>query len=97
MGSFFGQEMAWSAVHFVHNISLFSLLHWNKGTINAFDWGLYDKLSFWEQIDNGKQYTTPRKLFTVMPILIFLAASYASHWNKSILIPNICLLLVAIV
>merc|ERR1719419_1082179 len=97
MGSFFKEEMTWSVVHFIHNIGLFLLLHWNKGTINAFDWGLFDKLSFWEQIDNGKQYTTSRKLFTLMPILIFLAASYASHWDKSILMPNILLLLIVIV
>jgi len=97
MGSFFKEEMAWTAVHFIHNLGLFLLLHWNKGTINAFDWGLFDKQTFWEQIDNGKQYTIPRKLFTLMPIFIFLAASYASDWDKHILMPNVLVLLMAIV
>merc|ERR1719317_38125 len=97
MGSMFSSWMAWSAVHFIHNLGLFLLLHWNKGTLNVFDWGLYDKQTFWEQIDNGKQYTTPRKLFTLTPIFIFLAASYASDWDKKVLILNTLVLALGVI
>jgi hypothetical protein len=32
----------------------------------------YDRLTFWEQIDNGMQYTLNKKFLTVIPIVLFL-------------------------
>jgi len=96
-GAFVTEQMAWSLVSFLHNTCSFMLLHWNKGTINAFDWGIFDKQTFWEQIDGGMQYTTPRKLFTLVPICIFLGASYSSQWDKRILVVNFLGLMLALI
>jgi len=96
-GAFFEDRIAWSVVSFIHNTCSFVLLHWNKGTINAFDWGIFDTQTFWEQIDGGMQDTTPRKLFTLIPICVFLAASYSSQWDKSILVVNFLGLMLALI
>lgn len=29
-------------------------------------------MTFWEQIDDGVQYTATRKFFTVVPVVLFL-------------------------
>ncbi|GAB2240933.1 hypothetical protein Droror1_Dr00021451 [Drosera rotundifolia] len=35
----------------------YHFLHWKKGTPFAEDQGIYNRLTWWEQIDNGKQLT----------------------------------------
>lgn len=46
----------------------FYLLHWKKGTPVYYDQGKYDHLTFWEQIDDGSQFTSNKKFFTIIPI-----------------------------
>jgi hypothetical protein len=35
--------------------------------------GKYGYLTWWEQIDNGKQFTLQRKILTVSPIILCVA------------------------
>ena len=44
--------------------------HWKKGTPFGDDQGIYNRLTWWEQIDNGKQLTRNRKFLTVVPIVL---------------------------
>ncbi len=39
-------------------------------------------MTFWEQIDDGVQFTATRKFFTVIPVVLFLLASHGK-WRTS--------------
>jgi len=75
------------------------MLHWLKGTPFqlAEDQGRYDRDTFWEQIDHGRQGTMNRRIFTTVPVLIFLLASYSNHWHTLATIVNLVFLLVAVI
>jgi len=90
---------SWTAVHISHTIISFILLHWLKGTPFqlAEDQGQYNQDTFWEQIDHGRQGTWNRRMFTTIPVIIFLIASYTNHWETSTTIINVVFLLLAIV
>jgi hypothetical protein len=49
----------------------YHFFHWKKGTPFSEDQGIYNKLTWWEQIDNGKQLTRNRKFLTVVPVKMF--------------------------
>jgi hypothetical protein len=63
----------------------------------AEDQGRYDQDTFWEQIDHGRQGTLNRRVFTTIPVVIFLIASYENHWETSATILNLIFLAIAIV
>ncbi|KAE9460235.1 hypothetical protein C3L33_07851, partial [Rhododendron williamsianum] len=48
----------------------YHFFHWKKGTPFADDQGIYNGLTWWEQIDNGKQLTRNRKFLTVVPVVL---------------------------
>ena len=48
----------------------YHFFHWMKGTPFADDQGIYNRLTWWEQIDNGKQLTRNRKFITVVPVVL---------------------------
>ena len=51
----------------------FSVLHWVKGVPFAGienDQGIYENFTFWEQLDRGAQFTTTKKILTVVPIVM---------------------------
>ena len=48
----------------------YHFFHWKKGTPFADDQGIYNALTWWEQIDNGKQLTRNRKFLTVVPVVL---------------------------
>ncbi|RVW95372.1 hypothetical protein CK203_028749 [Vitis vinifera] len=48
----------------------YHFFHWKKGTPFAEDQGIYNRLTWWEQIDNGKQLTRNRKFLTVVPVVL---------------------------
>lgn len=78
----FPQEYAWTVVNVFSTCFFFYFFHWVKGTpFWGEDEGEYDHLTFWEQIDDERQYTPNRKALTVIPVLIFLLAAYDSHWK----------------
>ncbi|KAL2334561.1 hypothetical protein Fmac_015774 [Flemingia macrophylla] len=46
----------------------YHFFHWKKGTPFAENQGIYNRLTWWEQVDNGKQLTRNRKFLTVAPL-----------------------------
>eukprot|EP00808_Paulinella_micropora_P031477 g52189.t1 len=87
---------AYTVVHLIHAVLTFKVFHWDKGV----PWeagGKYEELTFWEQIDHGKQYTTPRKIFTLIPAILFLLAAYNCDWKPELLIVNFIALCVELI
>ena len=70
-------RQAWDILVLLHFGITFFLFHWHKGSPIASDQGAYDKLTFWEQMDDGVQLTRNKKFFTVLPVLLFLPS-----WQK---------------
>ncbi|MES1920697.1 hypothetical protein MHBO_002340 [Bonamia ostreae] len=91
------EKYGWTLVGVLHSIITFFMLHWSKGTPSLEDQGKFEDLTFWEQIDYGVQYTKTRKLLTLVPILIFLLATYETDWNKIYLFVNFSILAVLLV
>ena len=48
----------------------YHFFHWKKGTPFANDQGMYNRLTWWEQMDNGKQLTRNRKFLVVAPVVL---------------------------
>lgn len=48
----------------------YRFFHWKKGTPFAEDQGDYGKLTWWEQVDDGRQLTRNRKFLTVVPVIL---------------------------
>uniref|UniRef100_M8BNJ6 Uncharacterized protein n=1 Tax=Aegilops tauschii TaxID=37682 RepID=M8BNJ6_AEGTA len=48
----------------------YHFFHWKKGTPFADDQGMYNRLTWWEQRDNGKQLTRNRKFLVVVPVVL---------------------------
>ncbi|OAY62930.1 Uncharacterized protein ACMD2_21846 [Ananas comosus] len=62
--------MAWTVVNLFHFAVTYHFFHWKKGTPFAEDQGIYNTLTWWEQMDNGKQLTRNRKFLTVVPVVL---------------------------
>ncbi|KAL0923654.1 hypothetical protein M5K25_007720 [Dendrobium thyrsiflorum] len=63
--------MAWTIVNLAHFVVTYQFFHWKKGTPFAEDQGIYNRLTWWEQIDSGKQLTSNRKFLTIVPVVLF--------------------------
>ena len=61
------------------------------------DQGKYDKLTFWEQLDDGVQYTGTRKFFTGVPIVLFVLALHGADFKSQPLLLNLGVTLVLLV
>ncbi|CAA6673646.1 unnamed protein product [Spirodela intermedia] len=88
--------MAWTIVNLSHfvvdfvlssgHVSLFPL---DEGTPFAEDQGIYNALTWWEQMDNGKQLTRNRKFLTVVPLYCeYLIASHTTDYKQPMLFLN---------
>lgn len=88
---------AWTYVHLMHGVLTYYLLHWHKGSPIDMDQGKYDKLTFWEQLDDGVQNTTNRKFFTAVPVVLFLLATHGSDYRRQPLGVNLVVVLVLVV
>eukprot|EP00270_Netrium_digitus_P005404 TRINITY_DN1709_c0_g1_i3.p1 TRINITY_DN1709_c0_g1~~TRINITY_DN1709_c0_g1_i3.p1 ORF type:complete len:215 (+),score=9.12 TRINITY_DN1709_c0_g1_i3:163-807(+) len=64
---------AWTLVHLIHATVTFYLFHWKKGSPVSEDQGVYDKLTWWEQMDDGRQLTRNRKFLTLVPVILYVA------------------------
>uniref|UniRef100_A0A0A9W339 ORM1-like protein n=1 Tax=Lygus hesperus TaxID=30085 RepID=A0A0A9W339_LYGHE len=73
----------------IHTAVTIYAMHWVKG--NPFstisDQGV-EKLTFWEQIDDGKQNTQNRKLLTLIPVVLGFAACVEARWGMRVTILN---------
>eukprot|EP01083_Nonionella_stella_P242838 846735_1 len=83
-------------INLAHGMVTFYLMHWKRGTVDAMDQGRYDRYTFWEQLDNGKQHTPARKFFTCVPIALFLMACYEHEWRKRYYFANALALIISI-
>ncbi len=73
----------------------YRFFHWKKGTPFAEDQGDYAKLTWWEQVDNGRQHTRNRKFLIVVPVLLYflLYSSFLPElfaWTSFILVFCMC-------
>ena len=55
--------------------------HWMKGTPFGEDQGIYNALTWWEQMDNGQQLTSNRKFLTVVPIVLYALLCFSLFSN----------------
>jgi hypothetical protein len=54
-------------------------------------------MTFWEQIDDGVQFTSTRKFFTVVPVVLFLLASNSSDFSRQPLGVNLIVVVVLLI
>ncbi|KAL0379369.1 UNVERIFIED_CONTAM: hypothetical protein Sangu_0001200 [Sesamum angustifolium] len=59
--------------------------------------GIYNGLTWWEQIDNGKQLTRNRKFLTVVPVVLYLIASHTTDYQHPMLFFNTLAVLVLVI
>lgn len=80
---FLSVPWVWTITSVGHNVIQFWFLHWMKShPWITFDQGSCRRLTHWEQIDHGVQYTPTRKFLTIVPISLFILASGYSHYEK---------------
>ncbi|KAG6786888.1 hypothetical protein POTOM_008506 [Populus tomentosa] len=72
----------------------YHFFHWKKGTPFAEDQGIYNRLTWWEQIDKGKQLTRNRKFLTVVPVVLN-GVQFQLSWKQSLNVKNLILYLIA--
>lgn len=90
--------MAWTYVHLGHGVITYYLLHWTKGTpFVDEDQGKYELLTFWEQLDSGVYATRSRKLFMLMPVVLFMLATHGTDFRKQPLGLNFAVVLLLVV
>eukprot|EP00823_Brevimastigomonas_motovehiculus_P002110 TRINITY_DN1347_c0_g3_i1.p1 TRINITY_DN1347_c0_g3~~TRINITY_DN1347_c0_g3_i1.p1 ORF type:complete len:168 (-),score=29.51 TRINITY_DN1347_c0_g3_i1:574-1077(-) len=73
--------LAWTIINCLHAVGTFYFVHWIRGTPISDDQGMYQKYTFWEQIDDGRQYTVTRKLFILVPVVISVLACVEGGWS----------------
>ncbi|XP_024017031.1 uncharacterized protein LOC112090299 [Morus notabilis] len=61
----------------------YQFFHWKKVTPFADDQGIYNRLTWWEQIDNSKQLTRNRKFLTVVPVVLLVGPAWAILLDKT--------------
>ncbi|KAF7002965.1 hypothetical protein CFC21_018364 [Triticum aestivum] len=77
----------WTTYIFILFIT-YHFFHWKKGTPFADDQGMYNRLTWWEQMDNGKQLTRNRKFLVVVPVVLYLIASHTTDYQHPMLFLN---------
>lgn len=75
-------EWQWTLIFLAHGAVSFWALHWNRGTPDWSDQGAYIDQTVWEQIDNGTPWTRTRKMFMILPIVLFLLCSHYTGYDK---------------
>mmetsp|Transcript_32319 Transcript_32319/g.91633 ORF Transcript_32319/g.91633 Transcript_32319/m.91633 type:complete len:162 (-) Transcript_32319:223-708(-) len=93
----FDTGLAWTYTHLAHSAITFYFFHWNKGSPMQEDQGKYDNLTFWEQLDDGLQYSTTRKFLTAVPVVLFLLASHSTEYARQPLALNLIAVLVMVI
>lgn len=86
--------LAWTYVHLIHGVLTYYLLHWCKGSPNPEDLGKYNSLTIWEQLDNEAYGTLNRKVFTIVPVVVFILATHGADFRKQPLGLNLAVVLV---
>ncbi|ODQ76955.1 hypothetical protein BABINDRAFT_42535 [Babjeviella inositovora NRRL Y-12698] len=89
-------ELNWTLTNLTYTVGSYIMFHQVKGTPFEFNLGAYDKLTMWEQLDNGDQYTPAKKFLMGMPIALFLCITHFTNYSVRMSIFNgaCCLLCV---
>ncbi|MBA0685989.1 hypothetical protein Goari_013623 [Gossypium aridum] len=58
---------------------------------------MYNGLTWWEQIDNGKQLTPNIKFLTIVPVILYLIASHTIDYQHPMLFFNTIAVVVLVV
>ncbi|KAI5476868.1 ORMDL family protein [Pseudohyphozyma bogoriensis] len=78
------QDLAWTIVNMTYLFATYIVFHYVTGV--PFDLasnsGVYDRLTLWEQIDSGAQYTPAKKWLTTLPIVLFLASTHYTTYDS---------------
>lgn len=53
--------------------------------------------TFWEQIDDGQQFTPARKFLTAVPVVLFLLASNGTDYRRQPLGVNLIVVIVLVI
>lgn len=81
---------SWTIINILHSTISFLIMHWWKGVPFRFndgaDQGRYDKDTFWEQIDDGRQWTSSKKKFMIVPPILLILAVLNAPSPTSVII-----------
>ncbi|THF98154.1 hypothetical protein TEA_024363 [Camellia sinensis var. sinensis] len=91
------ENFKWYMISLLKCQVTYHFFHWKKGTPFADDQGIYNSLTWWEQIDNGKQLTRNRKFLTVVPVVLYLIASHTTDYQHPMLFFNTLAVMVLVV
>ncbi|XP_008802460.1 ORM1-like protein 2 [Phoenix dactylifera] len=89
--------VAWTIVNLAHFFVTYHCFHWRKGTPFAEDQGIYNGLTWWEQVDNGKQLTNNRKFLSTVPVILYLIALHTTDYQYPMLFLNTLAVFVLVV
>jgi len=90
---FLSVGQAWNITTLLHAVGSFVLFHWDKGLpFVGMDQGKYAKLTMWEQLDKEVQFTPTRKVFTIVPVFLFMLTAHYTDYD----LPTLAINLVAL-
>eukprot|EP01115_Flamella_aegyptia_P008805 TRINITY_DN36756_c0_g1_i1.p1 TRINITY_DN36756_c0_g1~~TRINITY_DN36756_c0_g1_i1.p1 ORF type:complete len:183 (-),score=0.54 TRINITY_DN36756_c0_g1_i1:118-666(-) len=75
---------SWTLINILHTLVTFPFFHWIKGVPFAGldnDQGVYENLTWWEQLDTGAQFTKTKKVLIIIPIVILILAEYTCDFQ----------------
>lgn len=90
------QELSWTLTNMTYVIGSYIMFHYVTGIPFEIYAGNFDKLTMWEQIDDGDQYTPAKKFLLGVPIGLFLVSTHYSRYDLNMFILN-CLACLAVV
>ncbi|KRX99551.1 ORM1-like protein 3, partial [Trichinella pseudospiralis] len=90
-------DYVYTATNVLHNFAMYIIMHQIKGAPwLAVDQGECRRLTFWEQIDSGVQFTATKKFMSVFPILLFLITNIANNYKFDHFLVNLLSLFVVL-
>mmetsp|Transcript_37361 Transcript_37361/g.60502 ORF Transcript_37361/g.60502 Transcript_37361/m.60502 type:complete len:159 (+) Transcript_37361:83-559(+) len=87
----FDEHTAWTTTHLLHAVFTWFAFHWVRGSPfgeEFDDQGKYNKYTWWEQIDNGRQNTPSRKFLTIFPVVLYLLTCHYTGYHFPTLLVN---------
>ncbi|VDM35108.1 unnamed protein product, partial [Hydatigera taeniaeformis] len=79
---FLSVASVWTLTCTLHNVLTYLVLHWEKGSpYETLNQGEERILTQWEQFDDGEQYSPTKKFLLVVPIVIFILASFYTQYD----------------
>jgi hypothetical protein len=65
-------DVAWTIVLVCHSLATYWIFHLKRGLLLSWENtnGKYDKMTYWEQIDGGRHYSSNRKFLMIVPMIL---------------------------